>query len=615
MLLKKQTSVKIVLPLLMKWLLSGVTIFLIAATAVIMLALIYDKAHELKFFPGVTINHQTLKKMSHAEAVNFFQNQVDDFTAQGLNYILEGKAINLLTTLPATSDPDVSHNLINFEVQKTVDEAYLYGRKQGYRMNFFNQMWSLIFGHDIPLKFNLQNKEFFNLLEANLKPLTQAKTDARPIIDEQLKITIRHETAGSTFDYEEIYRQTLDRLTKLSDQPIQATLMTDQPAVTGKNISPELLNRLEKVIATSTLTLTYHNQSWPVANQIFKDWLVFKKSPAQVELGFDSSTTAAYLTNEVAQDIYRPTLDAKFEIINGRVVEFQGSQDGLDLDIDKSISQLEQDFLQNQQTAVNLVVNQTKSKITTDSVNDLGITQIIGTGYSDFSGSPVNRRHNISVGAQTLNGVLIKPEEEFSLITALGDINAAAGYKPELVIKGDKTIPEYGGGLCQIGTTVFRSALAGGLPITLRRNHSYRVSYYEPAGKDATIYDPWPDLKFINDTGAHILIQSRIEGDDLYFDFWGTSDGRIIEQSDSVIYNIKSPGPTQYIETPDLAPGEKKCTESAHAGADAYFDYQVTYPDGRIGNERFTSHYIPWPARCLIGAKPEAATSTEAVIE
>ena len=185
------------------------------------------------------------------------------------------------------------------------------------------------------------------------------------------------------------------------------------------------------------------------------------------------------------------------------------------------------------------------------------------------------------------------------------------------MIKGDRTIPEYGGGLCQVATTVFRAAIAAGLPIAERKNHAYRVVYYEPAGKDATIYLPKPDLKFTNDTGEHILIQSRIEGDELFFDFWGTKDGRVTFQSDSVIYNIKPTGPTIYIETEDLKPDQKNCIESAHAGADAYFDYKVTYPSGEIKEERFSSHYVPWPAKCLIGKQPTPdtgnATSTPPV--
>ena len=226
-------------------------------------------------------------------------------------------------------------------------------------------------------------------------------------------------------------------------------------------------------------------------------------------------------------------------------------------------------------------------------------------------------RHNIAVGAAAVHGLVIRPGEEFSLVAALGEIDAAAGYLPELVIKGDKTIPEYGGGLCQIGTTVFRAAVGSGLPITARRNHSYRVSYYEPAGTDAAIYDPSPDVRFVNDTNRSILIQSRIEKDDVYFDFWGTKDGRLVTTTTPVVYNIVKPAPTKIIETEDLKPGEKKCTERAHNGADAYFDYTVIYPEGATSSpleqtRRFSSHYVPWQEVCLVGktASSSAATST-----
>jgi len=70
----------------------------------------------------------------------------------------------------------------------------------------------------------------------------------------------------------------------------------------------------------------------------------------------------------------------------------------------------------------------------------MGIKEIIGIGHSNFSGSPYNRRHNIATGANKLHGMLIKPNEEFSLITSLGDIDGENGYKQELVIKGNETI-------------------------------------------------------------------------------------------------------------------------------------------------------------------------------
>jgi vancomycin resistance protein YoaR len=103
------------------------------------------------------------------------------------------------------------------------------------------------------------------------------------------------------------------------------------------------------------------------------------------------------------------------------------------------------------------------------------------------------------------------------------------GFLPELVIKKGKTVPEYGGGLCQVSTTMFRAAVNAGLKITERQPHSFPVQYYNPQGFDATVYDPRPDLRFINNTPNHLLIEAIVDGNWLIFNFYGTDDGRKVE--------------------------------------------------------------------------------------
>jgi vancomycin resistance protein YoaR len=231
----------------------------------------------------------------------------------------------------------------------------------------------------------------------------------------------------------------------------------------------------------------------------------------------------------------------------------------------------------------------------------LGIRELIGRGTSDFSGSPTNRRKNIKLGAERVHGTIVLSGEEFSMIKTLGPIDGEHGWLPELVIKGNRTLPEFGGGLCQIGTTAFRAAMNTGLLITERRNHSYRVRYYEPAGTDATIYDPSPDFKFKNDTPYAILITTELQGDIVVFSVWGTEDGREAVIGKSVVTNITAPPPKKLIETTDLPVGQTKCTETAHAGATAKVDYTVTYGNGKTKKVTFTSVYRPWQAVCLVG--------------
>jgi len=195
----------------------------------------------------------------------------------------------------------------------------------------------------------------------------------------------------------------------------------------------------------------------------------------------------------------------------------------------------------------------------------------------------------------------LKPGEEFSMLKALGSIDEEHGYMKEAVIKDNAISYEFGGGLCHTSTTLFRTVLDAGLPITMRHNHSYNMPYYQPAGIDATIYDPYPDFKFINDTKNHILIQAKANNKEMTIELWGVKDGRVVTKIEPVIYDIVKPKPTKIIMTYTLSSGQRKCTYAAYDGADAYFDYEVAYADGTVKKERFSSHYIPRQGVCLVG--------------
>jgi vancomycin resistance protein YoaR len=158
----------------------------------------------------------------------------------------------------------------------------------------------------------------------------------------------------------------------------------------------------------------------------------------------------------------------------------------------------------------------------------LSFPNLLARGESSFAGSPRNRVHNINVATQRFNGVVLLPDDIFSFNQYLGTVDAANNYLPELVIKENVTTPEFGGGICQVSTTAFRGALQAGLKITARRNHSYPVRYYGAPGFDATVYQPAPDLQFVNDTGQPVMLKTSVAGTKVIFEVWGTADGRQI---------------------------------------------------------------------------------------
>jgi vancomycin resistance protein YoaR len=291
-------------------------------------------------------------------------------------------------------------------------------------------------------------------------------------------------------------------------------------------------------------------------------------------------------------------IDAKFQIGENGIVDFANSQEGIKIDVPKSTELLSGILTSNenfQETKeVSLPYNTTEPKIKSSEAGKLGINTVIGEGVSNFRGSPKNRIFNINVATEKFNGVIIKPDEEFSFIKTLGPVDGEHGYAPELVIKKDKTEPEFGGGICQVSTTAFRAAINSGLKITARRNHAYPVAYYNPQGMDSTVYIPWPDLRFINNTSNNILIQTKIEGTILKFQFFGTDDGRKVE----IV------GPKILEKNPD---GSMKAT----------FTQNVYDKDGKtIINDVFNSNYespskYPHPGEEKLTTKPKGWSNKE----
>jgi vancomycin resistance protein YoaR len=244
-----------------------------------------------------------------------------------------------------------------------------------------------------------------------------------------------------------------------------------------------------------------------------------------------------------SKEINTPPTNAIFEEKNGEVVNFAYERDGVTIDTTaSSISILKN--LSTYKEKMELEFVGAKAKIHLADINKYGISQRLTRGESTFPGSSKNRRANIQAGADQVKGTLIAPGAIFSFNDALGDVTAEKGFKPELVIKSTGLAPELGGGICQVSSTVFRSAYLGGFPIVERKNHSFTVRHYGPYyGTDATVYSPILDLKFRNDTANYILVWAEFPNEDtLVFDIYGKDDGRNVQVFTPEYYDRKSDG-------------------------------------------------------------------------
>lgn len=587
---------------------------------------ILEERFNNQIYPNVYFAGVDLSGLSRDEAQDLIEKKVAQFEDKGVKIKLKEQEMTWYN-LASSFDPDLAFTPVLYNISTSSNQAYLIAR-DGTWLEVFHKIRTLFFDTNLTLDFSSNPEELKKMVQENFSSLENPSQDAALVFKEEyvngekkIIFSTTGESDGYEIDYNLFLADFSDRLSNLDNSDINLKLVETKAKIHLSDIS-SLPKQAEEIanLAPFELKSIEKKKTFNISRLEFASWL---KVSDDLKIGLDKEKVTKFFDENIAKQINQEALQPKIELNGDRVSIFEPGRDGLILDYEASILAIEEAVAKKDLTNISLVTKvETIEKVS--QANDLGIFELIGSGHSNFAGSPANRRHNIRTGASKLHGLIIKPGEEFSLVGSLGKVDGSTGYLQELVIKDNKTIPEYGGGLCQIATTMFRAALGTGLPITERRNHSYRVSYYEPAGTDATIYMPRPDLKFRNDTGNNILIQARFEGyNDIYFDFWGKSDGRTATTTYPVIYNIVKPGPTQIIETTDLKPGEKKCTEKAHSGADAYFDYTVIYNQGKENENkvetRFSSKYVPWREVCLVGVEPKTetasstATSTESI--
>lgn len=620
-----------------RWLSVLSVIFFTFIASVLISYFIFEKKYQNKVYPGVFLGATNLSGLTKDDVTALINKKIDHMNQNGIVFTYNNNAATLYP-LVSSIEGDLAYQIIDFDTEKAADSAISYGRDENLINNLLEKFAALGYRYQIAMEYAIYEPEVEKFLDDNFKKFEAPAKDAELSYklnkeNNSVSFSVKDETYGQIINVAKAKNSLRERLNNLNPEKIELSAEINYPQI----VKDDILNidtMAKKFYEKVPLSLKYETREWTLEDEDVLTWLQLKidteVQEKKVTINLNSEKIRDYLKKTIAANINKDAIDPKFNIKDGKVTEFQTGQEGIALDIEATAKKIEF-FLNNDEVNKEIeVITEIKKSLSAAEIENFGIKELLGTGHSKFTGSSKSRVHNIKTGADAVNGSIVKPGEEFSLMATLGKIDKEAGYLPELVIKDNKTTPEYGGGLCQVGTTVFRGTVQAGLPVTARRNHSYRVSYYEPAGTDATIYDPWPDYRFKNDTNNHILILSRMEGYNLYFDFWGTKDGRIATSTYPTIYNIVKPAPTKIIETTTLKPGEKKCTEHAHNGADAYFDYKVTYPrsteltTGLTGTStepivkktRFKSHYVPWREVCLVGVdKDKKASSTEAVIK
>jgi vancomycin resistance protein YoaR len=234
---------------------------------------------------------------------------------------------------------------------------------------------------------------------------------------------------------------------------------------------------------------------------------------------------------------------------------------------------------------------------------------ILGEFRTNFSRSNKSRKQNIRTAASKINQTIVYPGEEFSICDLLVPFTEENGYLPAGTILKGKVIKSYGGGVCQVATTLYNAVLKAELAVIERHPHSMTVSYIE-VGRDAAISENAMDFRFVNTLDTPIMVEAiTTDWDELIFRIRGIKKKEVKQRSvlfeTVILEEIQAGEPV--IEYDETQPKDYiKVTQSAHNGYKAEL-YRIIIEDGvEVERKRINySEYESSPQYMIVGSKPE----------
>ncbi len=581
---------------------------LLGAATFVALAILFTVGYQAwyagRIFPGVSIAGVDVSGLSPSQAVDKI-NSAFSYPKTG-RILLQDQQNGWVTSpqeLGVTLDPAGS-----------AQNAFLVGRSGGiFRrlsdqasawFNGANQAPALIFDQRVA-------HHFLTELGAQIN---------RPVVEASLsvqgtEVMVKPGEIGRYLDIESTLILISRQVQSLQDGLVPLVIREEQPAIMDASAQAEIARQILSQPLTLTLPEGQPDQAgpWVFDQTTLASMLAIERvqdeQGSRYQITLNSSTLRDFLI-DLAPKLQKYPQNARF-IFNDDTRQLDIKDNaiiGRTLNIDNSLKAIQEKILGGEHN-VALQFDFQEPAVTDQATGEqLGITELVQMQTSYFYGSSRDRVQNITAAASRFHGLLIAPGETFSMASALGEISLDNGYAEALIIVGDRTIKGVGGGVCQVSTTLFRTAFFGGFPIVERHAHAYRVYYYEKvagnridsslAGLDATVYVPVVDFKFTNDTPYWLLMETYVNpsASSITWKFYSTSDGRSVDWNTTGPVNIVEPPKPLYKENPDLAKDEIKQVDWEAEGADVTVNRTVYRNSAVYLQDRFYTHYQPWQA-------------------
>jgi vancomycin resistance protein YoaR len=570
--------------------------------------------------PGVRVSGVSIGGLARAEAEKRLAAELDPRLDRPVTAVLDEKKWVV----------EGSRVGVRVDASASVDAALKVGSEASLLTAIGQRARAVFGGVDIPATVDADLAKVSSLLDEIGFAVDVPAKDAG-IVVEGVTPKLVPASVGVSLRRDDVQRQLLEAF---ASEQRTIKLAVDFPAASVSDADAQAALEATRRLLSGPATVVWEQKSWTFTPEQFAKWLRFRAAPAStgstsavatsadapsaeasgtsgpgrmmLKVAFDAtemSSTILPLTGVVG----RPPVNAEF-IADEGMVSIKASQAGLGPDLVSLASDLGTALSVDGPRQVTLRLSSLEPTLTTQVAKSMGIKERISKYTTTYVASATNRVNNIHVLGDALNNKLIPPGGTFDFNKIVGQRTAAKGYLEAPGIVNGKLVPQYGGGICQIGTTFFNTVFFAGLPFVERKNHSFYISHY-PLGRDATVTWNGPNLRWKNDTPNWILIRVSYTNSSVTVSLYGTDPGYEVTYTTSAWSNMRAHRVVE-VKDPLLPVGARVVEDGGVDGGNITVVRTVTKAGAVVRTDTFVSKYNPKEETVRVGTKPVSTPAT-----
>ena len=472
----------------------------------------------------------------------------------------------------------------------------------------FRRLRARVFGAEVLPRLMVSNAALEYALDQIAADVDSPAKSAK-LVRRGLRIKVLSDATGTRLDRDaaaEVIVRTLGQLDRVAGSTTLPVSVTP-PKVTDEMLAaPAARARaaISRPIVLKAAGRSFRVPRWRVAE------LLSLPQDGATALAIGGPAADAYF-RRLSNTVGRRPRDAGFAVY-GESVQVVPARDGLEVNVPRAARAILRAATSPTNRVARLTIVRAAPERSTAEALAMGIDRRMSSYKTYYSGTS-DRITNLQLGVRALDDTLVSPGGTFSLNGAIGERTIERGFRTAPVIIGNEYAEEVGGGTSQVATTAFNAAWEAGLRITERHPHSLYISRYQ-LGRDATVYWPSLDLKFVNDTKSWVLVKGFAESDGISIAIYGGEERRIESSATPLV--VTGRVPVERVEDPKLPKGKTVVEEEGSAPTRTTATREIYSGDGElIRSETWTTSYEGETRIVRVGtkvvAKPEKPKSQD----